>query len=104
MGGAITVVGLGADLTSALAAVADADVEAVVALEHEALSFYTPDGFLAALTPFLQGMTPPPDWIVFPHTYQVRDYVPALAARLDRPLIADCTGVRSASEGLVFTR
>jgi electron transfer flavoprotein alpha subunit len=32
--------------------------------------------------------------VVFAHTYQARDFVPKLAARLDRALAADCTAVR----------
>ena len=29
-----------------------------------------------------------------PHTYQTRDFAPALAARLDRPLVTDCVAVK----------
>ena len=42
-----------------------------------------------------------PDYLVFPHTYQVRDYAPALAARLGRVLIGDVTAI---GDGPVFTR
>ena len=104
IGGDITVVAPGADVASALTAAARADVGAVVALEHDALAAYTADGFLAALAPYLGDMEPAPDWIVFPHTYQVRDYVPALAVRLGRPLVTDCTGVKSTPDGVILTR
>jgi electron transfer flavoprotein alpha subunit len=39
--------------------------------------------------------------VVFPHTYQVRDFAPALAARMGQVLISD---VVSISEGPTFTR
>jgi len=39
--------------------------------------------------------------VVFPHTYQVRDYAPKLAARLGQVLIGDVTGF---AEGPVFVR
>ena len=39
--------------------------------------------------------------MVFPHTYQVRDYAPALAARLGQVLISDVTAI---GDGPVFTR
>jgi electron transfer flavoprotein alpha subunit len=42
-----------------------------------------------------------PDYVLFPHTYQVRDYAPKLAARLGQVLIGDVTGF---GDGPVFTR
>ncbi len=39
--------------------------------------------------------------MVFPHTYQVRDYAPALAARLGQVLISDVVAI---GDGPVFTR
>ena len=29
-----------------------------------------------------------------PHTYQTRDFAPALAARVNRPLVTDCVAVK----------
>ena len=43
-------------------------------------------------------------WIVLPHTYQTRDFAPALAARLDRALVTDCTGIKADSGGPTFSR
>ncbi len=42
-----------------------------------------------------------PDYVVFPHTYQVRDFAPALASRLGQVLIGDVAAI---GEGPVFTR
>jgi electron transfer flavoprotein alpha subunit len=74
-------------------------VAKVVRIEHPLLAQYTPDGFNAALEQFIRAEGP--DYIVFPHSYQVRDYVPALAGRLGRVLIGDVTAI---SDGPVFTR
>lgn len=71
----------------------------VVRLEHPLLAPYTPDGFLRALEQFLQAEKP--DFVLFPHTYQVRDYAPALAARMGQALIGDVTGI---GKGPVFLR
>jgi len=71
----------------------------VVRIEHPLLAQYTADGFTAALEQFIRAESP--DYIVFPHSYQVRDYAPALAARLGRVLIGDVTAI---GEGPVFTR
>jgi len=71
----------------------------VVRIEHPLLALYTADGFSLALEQFCRSENP--DYVVFPHTYQVRDYAPALAARLNRVLIGDVTAI---SEGPAFTR
>lgn len=68
-------------------------------VEHELLATYTADGFTCALEQLFRAESP--DYVVFPHTYQVRDYAPALAGRLGQVLIGDVTGI---GEGPVFTR
>ncbi|MGC1421783.1 MAG: electron transfer flavoprotein subunit alpha/FixB family protein [Terracidiphilus sp.] len=74
-------------------------VAKVVRIEHPLLAQYTADGFTTALEEFIRAESP--DYFVFPHSYQVRDYVPALAARLGRVLIGDVTAI---GDGPVFTR
>jgi electron transfer flavoprotein alpha subunit len=71
----------------------------VVRIEHPLLSRYTSDGYALALEQHIRAESP--DYLVFPHTYQVRDYVPALAARLGKVLIGDVIGIE---EGPIFTR
>ena len=86
--------------TEALAAEASTKgLARVVRLEHPLLAHYTSDGFAATLDQFFKAEKP--DFVVFPHTYQVRDYAPALAARMGQALIGDVTGIGS---GPVFTR
>jgi electron transfer flavoprotein alpha subunit len=45
-----------------------------------------------------------PSMIVLPHTYQTRDFAPKLAARLDRAIVTDVTGVKTADGALLFVR
>ena len=45
-----------------------------------------------------------PDLVLFPHTYQVRDFAPKLAAMLGKGMIGDCIGFRSESGKLIFVR
>ena len=86
--------------TEALAAeAATKQVTSVTRIEHALLAQYTPDGWTSALDQFLTAN--PAAYIVFPHTYQVRDYAPALAARINQVLIGDVTGIAA---GPVFTR
>src|ERR1035441_5999960 len=71
----------------------------VVCVEHPLLAQYTADGFIAALCQLIPSESP--EYVVFPHTYQVRDYAPALAARLGQVLISDVVAI---ADGPVFTR
>jgi electron transfer flavoprotein alpha subunit len=90
---------IGAQTEALASEAATRNVGKVVRIEHALLSPYTPDGFTAALQQFIAAESP--DTIVFPHTYQVRDYAPALAARLGRVLIGDVTAI---NDGPVFVR
>ncbi len=95
----VTAVVIGAQ-TEALAAEAAAKgVGKVVRVEHLLLAPYTADGFSLALQQLFERESP--THVVFPHTYQVRDYAPALACRMGQVLIGDVTGIE---DGPVFTR
>ncbi len=95
----VTAVVIGAQ-TEALAAEAAAKgVGKVVRVEHPLLAQYTADGFSLALQQLFERESP--THVVFPHTYQVRDYAPALACRMGQVLIGDVTGIE---DGPVFTR
>ena len=82
---AAAVIGKGiADLAGELAA---SKLDEVLLVEHDLLAAYTPDGFTIALT---QAITQAkPDLVLLPHTYQVRDFAPKLAASLGKGVIGD---------------
>ena len=82
--------------------IAGKKVSKVYDLESAKLQPYTPDGFVAALKPFLQQKQP--RLVLMPHTYQVRDFAPKLAAALDRGLISDAVGYKYEGGRLLFTR
>src|ERR1035437_7725010 len=95
----VSAVVIGAE-TEALAVEAAAKpVNKVVRVEHPLLAQYTADGFIAALHQLIQSETP--TYVVLPHTYRVRDFAPALAARLGQVLISDVVAI---GDGPVFTR
>lgn len=77
----------------------------VYAVDHELLASYTADGYVAALDQLVKQESP--DYVLFPHTYQVRDFAPALATRFQQVLISDVVALRyssSNSDGPVFVR
>jgi electron transfer flavoprotein alpha subunit len=102
LGAPVKIVLPGAAVAAAAAELAQADVAEVIALEHEALSAYTADGFVQALAALVTAE--PASHLVFTHTYQTRDYAPKLAARLDRALVTDCVGLKAGGEAPMFVR
>ncbi len=96
---ACSVVVPGAETETSASEAASKGASKVVRLEHPLLAQYTPDAFTLALEQLLRSVEP--DYVVFPHTYQVRDYAPALAARFRQSLIGDVTSI---ADGPVFHR
>ncbi len=92
----------GANVSGVANELAAARVKEVVTVESAALEPYTPDGFTAALQDAIAQLAPA--HVLLPHTYQTRDFAPKLAARLDRALLTDVTGVKSAGGGPAFVR
>ncbi len=80
---------------------AGALVDEVLTVDGPALAVYTPDAYVQAVEQVLTQESP--QHVLFAHTYQARDFTPALAARLDRPLITDVIALRQAQQP-VFTR
>jgi len=66
------------------------------------LAAYTSDAYVDALKAFIAEEQP--KLVLFPHTYQVRDFAPRLALALDRTLISDSIGYRYEGGKLLFTR
>lgn len=66
--------------------------EKVHVLSHALLAQYTPDGFTAALEQLIRAHEP--EAVVFPHTYQVRDFAPKLATRFGQPFISDVVDIQ----------
>jgi electron transfer flavoprotein alpha subunit len=98
-GAPVTAVLLGQDASALAVEVAAHPVTKVVRAEHALLAQYTPDAFTLALQQLIEKEAPTE--VVLPHTYQVRDYAPALAARLGQVLISDVVDI---GQGPVFTR
>jgi len=77
-------------------------LDEVLLVEHDLLEEYTPDGFSIALHQLIENTKP--DLVLLPHTYQVRDFAPKLAASLNKGMIGDCIGYRRESGRIVFVR
>jgi electron transfer flavoprotein alpha subunit len=100
--GTVTIAVLGSSAGSASEELAAAGVGDVRVLADPALEPYTPDAYVIALAQLITSASP--QVVVLPHTYQTRDFAPALAARLGAPLITDVTGATGTGSGAAFTR
>jgi electron transfer flavoprotein alpha subunit len=100
--GTVSAVVIGKGVAALASEVAAKNVAEVLLVENELLENYTPDGYCVALKQVIEGAKP--DFVLFPHTYQVRDFAPKLAAMLGKGMVGDCVGFRNEGGKLVFVR
>ena len=91
-GSPVKIVVPGAGLDPVAGEIAAADAAEVIVVDNAALGEYTADGYVNALAAVVAEEKP--DLVILPHTYQTRDFAPALAARLGRALITDVTAIK----------
>ena len=101
LGQEVTAVLLGADATLANE-VTGFKLAGVVSAEHAKLADYTPDAYADAFEQVVRARTPA--FVIFPHTYLVRDFAPKLAARFGKGLVSDCIRMKAEGGGVVFSR
>ena len=95
LGGPVSAAVFGHNPADAAAALARCRLERVWAVGHPLLARYTADGAAAALEPPL---------VLFPHTYQTRDYAPKLATRRGCALVSDVTAITRDGDSFLFRR
>ncbi|MEJ2007312.1 MAG: electron transfer flavoprotein subunit alpha/FixB family protein [Acidobacteriota bacterium] len=101
-GGSCIAAIVGKNIGSLAGELAGAGLQEVLTVESPQLAEYTADGYSLALRQVIEQRQP--RFVVFSHTYQVRDFAPRLAASLDRALIGDALGYRHEGERAIFVR
>jgi electron transfer flavoprotein alpha subunit len=101
-GAPVRVAVLGAGVQPVANELASADVEEVLIVDDPALSAYTADGYVLALASLIEQEKP--ELVFLPHTYQTRDFAPALAARVERAIVTDVTAFRKEGDTRAYTR
>lgn len=101
-GGSVSGVVIGKGVSALASELAAYQLAEVLLVEHDRLEKYTPDGFTLALKQIVAAEKP--GLVLFPHTYQVRDFAPALATSLGKGMIGDCIAYRHEGGKLVFVR
>ncbi|HXA05782.1 MAG TPA: electron transfer flavoprotein subunit alpha/FixB family protein, partial [Bryobacteraceae bacterium] len=93
---------IGADVSALGGELAGKQLERVYTVEHGLLKDYTPDGYTAALGQLIAAAKP--RLVLFPHTYQVRDFAPKLATSRERVMVSDVVAHRVDGGELVLVR
>jgi len=92
----------GSDFSGTSADLAGKPLAGAYLVRHPLLENYTQDGYVAGFEQLIRKLDP--RFVVFPHTYQVRDFAPRLAARFGQTLIADVVAIHIESGSPIFVR
>ncbi len=93
---------LGKSNSALLAELASKKIGHIWNVEHDLLERYTADGYASACQQLVEKIKP--SVVLFPHTYQVRDFAPKLATRFSQVLISDVISARLDAGALVYVR
>lgn len=102
MGPQVSAAVFGQSVDGLAAELASKKLDRVYAVQHDLLGQYTADGYTAALEQLIRKTNP--SLVLFPHTYQVRDFAPKVATRFNQVLISDVVGHHGDSGSPVFVR
>ncbi|HEV2495371.1 MAG TPA: electron transfer flavoprotein subunit alpha/FixB family protein [Terriglobia bacterium] len=102
LGTNVSAVVLGANVANLAHELAGVEVTEVLAVDSPLLAEYTADGYTEALREVVTERQP--RFVVFSHTYQVRDFAPKLAGALKSSFVSDCLGYRKDDNRLIFVR
>lgn len=93
---------VGGDVAGLASELAKYALEKVYAVSDPQLTDYTADGFTEAVDALIRQANP--DIVLFPHTYQVRDFAPRVATRHRKVLITDVVKVEVEGGQTTFVR
>ena len=77
------------------------DIDNVIHVNDNNLQEYSPLHYIETFNQLSSELNP--DLIIFGHTYETRDWVPRLSARLNIPFLSDCVGM-SVKNTISYTR
>ena len=77
------------------------ELNKIILIENKNLDQYNPLHYTSTLAEIIKNDF---DIILLAHTYQARDWIPRLSARLDIPFISDCIDVKNNGNAICYTR
>lgn len=94
------VIGMNAEALSSEAA--QYNIDKVLKVTNDLVSTYSSDGYTEVIRQIIERESP--KYILFGHSYQVRDYVPKLSAKLRKPFLADSVAFDISEDSAVSTK
>ena len=95
IGGNITALVIGDNADAISEELSSIDIERTLVVKHDLVSSYNSDGYAEVVTQVIKSMNP--STIIIGHTYQTRDFMPRVSAKLDIPFIPDIVGLEQDS-------
>ena len=87
IGDSVIALAIGANSQSLVSEISDIDLDEVITVNHELVSNYNADGYAEVVKQVID--TENPKMIVSGHSYQTRDFMPRVSAKLNIPFIPD---------------
>ncbi|MDP6339607.1 MAG: electron transfer flavoprotein subunit alpha/FixB family protein [Candidatus Marinimicrobia bacterium] len=78
------------------------NVGEVIKVNNKLLSSYSSDGYAEAVKQVIEQENP--TYVLFGHSYQVRDYAPRVSAKLMKPFLVDNVAMNTEGGNVVFTK
>ena len=98
----ITVLAMGRNAEALALEVSKYDLNEVLKINSSSLNSYSSDGYAIAIEQII--LEHDFKYVFFGHTYQVRDYVPKISAKLMRPFLADNIKMSISDGSIKFTK
>ena len=96
MGGSISALAIGVNADAMAGELSGVDITEVITINHDLVSSYNADGYSDVVSQVIKSESP--KTIVAGHSYQTRDFMPRVSAKLDIPFIPD---IISMDDGIV---
>jgi len=87
MGGSISALAIGVNADAMAGELSGVDITEVITINHDFVSSYNADGYSDVVSQVIKSESP--KTIVAGHSYQTRDFMPRVSAKLDIPFIPD---------------
>ena len=97
LGASVAALAIGENADTLASELSSYDLEEVFTAKHELLSYYNADGYFETVIQLIRAESPA--LVVAGHTYQTRDFMPRVSAKLDIPFIPDIVSL--SDEGFV---
>ena len=96
MGGSISALAIGVNADAMAGELSGVDLTEVITINHDLVSSYNADRYSEVVKQVIESESP--QTIVIGHSYQTRDFMPRVSAKLDIPFIPD---IISMDDGIV---